>query len=59
MTTIKRLIIKPVNKLKKLVFFFKRTQEDAQNNSQILEAFNGNLGAAIEAQKGSPIDYGS
>ena len=58
-TTIKRLIIKPANKLGKPVFSFKLTQEAAQNNSQILATFKGNLGAAIEAQKGIPLDYGS
>ena len=59
MTKIKRLIIKPVNILRKPVFSFKRTQEVAQNNSQILAAFNGNLGVAIRFQKESPLDYGS
>ena len=59
MTTTKRLIIKPVKKLVKSVFSFKRTQEVAQTNSQILAAFNGNLGTEIESQIGSPIDYGS
>ena len=43
---------------RKPVFFFKQTQEAARNNSQILAAFNGNLGAAIEAQKVIPLDYG-
>ena len=59
MTTITRLIIKPVQKLGNPVFSFKRTYEATWNNSQILAAFNGNLGAAIETQKGSPIYYGS
>ena len=59
MATIKILIIKPGNKIVKPVFPFKRTQEDSQNNSQILAAFNVNSGAAIETQKGSPLDYGS
>ena len=59
LTTIKRLIIKPFKELGPPVFSFKRTQEAAQNNSQILEIFNRNLGAAIEYQKGSPLEYGS
>ena len=58
-TTIKILIIKPVNKIGPPIFSFKRTQEAAQNNSQILAAFNVNLRAAIEAQKLIPLDYGS
>ena len=58
-TTFKRLIIKPVKKLGKQVLPFKGTQEAAQKNSQILAAFNGNLGSGIEAQMGSPIYYGS
>ena len=59
MTTIKRLTIKPVKKLGKPVFSFKRTQEAAQKNIKTLAAFNGNLVAEIEYQKGSPLEYGS
>ena len=58
-TTIKILIIKLVKKLEKPVFSFKRTYEAAQINSQILAAFNGTLGASIEAQTGSRLYYGS
>ena len=58
-TAIKRLIIKPVKKIGPPVFSFKQTQESSQNNSQILAAFNGNLGAVIYSQKGIPLDYGS
>ena len=57
MTTIKKLIIKPVKKLISPVFSFKWTQEAAQKNSQIIAAFNGKLGAAIESQKGIPLEY--
>ena len=57
--TIKRMIIKPVKKLGKPVFSFKRTQESAQMNSQILASFNGNLGASIEDQTLIPLDYDS
>ena len=46
-TTVKRLIIKPVKKLVKTVFSFKRTHKSTQTNSQILAALNENLGAAI------------
>ena len=59
MTTIKRLIIKPFNKIRRPVFYFKRTQKSALMNSQILSAFNGNSGAEIEAQTGIPLYYGS
>ena len=41
------------------VFFFKRTQEVAVHNRNILDSFNGNLGKALETQQGSPLDYGS
>ena len=58
-TAIKILIIKPISKLSPPVLSFKRTQEAARQIIQILAAFNGNLGAAIESQKGSPLDYGS
>ena len=57
--TIKRLIIKPVNKFGPPVFSFKLTQEAARQSSQILTAFNVNLVASIESQKGSPMYYGS
>ena len=57
-TTIKRLIIKPVKRLGPPVFSFKQTQEVAQTNIQILAAFNGNLEASIEAKTGIPLDYG-
>ena len=59
MTTIKRLIIKPIKKLGPTVFSFKQIQEAATHNIQILDAYNGNLGAEIEAQKGIPLYYGS
>ena len=44
---------------RKIVFSLKQTQESAWKTSQNLTAFNGNLVSAIEAQKGSPLDYGS
>ena len=47
------------HKIPALVFFFKRTQEFACQNSQILAVSNGNLGAEIEAQNRIPLDYGS
>ena len=59
LTIIKILIIKPANKLENPVLSFKRTHEAAKMGSQILAAFNGNLVAEIEAQTGSPLDYGS
>ena len=57
--TINKLIIKPVKRLETPVFSFKRTHGTAVQNSQILATFNGNLGAEMEDQKGSPLDYGS
>ena len=41
------------------VLSFKWTQESALSNSNILSAFNGNLGEATEAKKGIALDYGS
>ena len=58
MNRINIFIIKPAKKLGPPVLSFKRTQEDAFQNSHILSAFNGNLGAAIEDQRGTPLDYG-
>ena len=58
-TTIKRLIIEPVKRFGLPVLYCKWTQGTARHNSQILAAFNGNLGAAMESQMGSPLDYGS
>ena len=46
-TTINRLIIKPVKKLVPPVFYFKQTQQSVCQNSQILALFDGNLGATI------------
>ena len=48
---------KTSKKTGKPVFSFKRPQEAAKMNSQILEACNGNLGAAIKAQTGIPLGY--
>ena len=45
--------------LGKSVFYLKQTHDAAQTNRQILSAFNGKLGAEIEAQTGSPLDCGS
>ena len=56
--TIKRLIVKPVNKLRPPFFSFNTTHEAAFQNIQIWAALNGNLGVTIEAQNGSPLDYG-
>ena len=58
-TTIKKLIIKPVEEFGIPVLSFKLTQEAVLQNSQILSEFNVNLGGAIKAHKGIPLDYGS
>ena len=38
---------------------FSRTKKAAVKNSKILAAFNGDLGAAIAAQKYSPLNQGT
>ena len=57
-TTIKAILKTPIQKLEKKFFYFRRTHEAAVRNKKILMAFNGDLGAAIESQKDSPINYG-
>ena len=58
-TTIKATLKAPIQKFEKPVFSFRRTHEEAVRNSKILAAFKGNLGAAIAAQKDSPVNYRS
>ena len=58
-TTIKQILKTSIHKLDNLIFSFKRTKHATPRNRKILSAFNGNLGAAIEAQKVSPLNYGS
>ena len=41
------------------IFSFKKTKDVASRNRKILSAFSGNFGAALEAQNGSPLNYGS
>ena len=55
----KRLITKPVNEFGLPLLYFKQTQEAARQKRKILDSFNGNLGTAMEDQKGRPLDYGS
>ena len=57
--TIRAILKTPIQKLEKPILLFKRTNEAAVRNSKTLAAFNGDLGAAIEAQKGIPLNYGS
>ena len=59
MTTIKAIMKTPIQKFEKPIFSFKRTHEAEVRNGKILAAFNGDLGAAIVAQKYSPVNYGS
>ena len=59
MTKIKSIPHAPIQKLEKPIFLFNRTNEAAVRKNKILVAFNGDLGAAIAAQKGSPLNYGS
>ena len=50
-TTIKKIIRKPVKELGLPVFSFKRTQETVFHDRNILAAFYGNLGATMDVQK--------
>ena len=58
-TTIKAILKTPIQKLEIPIFSLNRTNKAAFRNRKILAAFNGDLGAAIEAQKDSPLNYGS
>ena len=42
-TTIKEILKTPIQKLEKLIFLLKRTNEAAVRNNKILTAFNGDL----------------
>ena len=56
---IKQILKIPIHKFDKLIISFKRTNKSAARNRKFLAEFNGNLGEAIKAQKGSPLNYGS
>ena len=56
-TTVKLLIRKTTRELQHLVLSFRRTQEAEDHNSNILAAFNWNLGETLESQKGISLDY--
>ena len=58
-TTIKAKLNTPLQKFENTTFSFRRTHEAAVSNRKILVAFKGDLGAAIEAQKDIPVNYGS
>ena len=57
--TIKATLKIPIQKFEKPIFSFKRTHEAAVRNIKILAAFKGDLGAAIDARRDSPFNYGS
>ena len=57
-TTIKVILKTPIQKVENPIFLVKRKHEAAVRNSKILAAFKGDLGAAIAAQKDSPVNYG-
>ena len=57
--TIKQLISTKSKEFIPPVFSLRWIHKAASHNSNILAAFNGNLGEALEAYKGSPLDYGS
>ena len=50
---------KPIKDIILPVFSSKQKQESALDNKNILSDFYGNLGEAMESQKGSPLYYGS
>ena len=58
-TTIKVILKTPIQKFKNPIFSFRITHEVVVRNIKILAEFNGDLGAAIAAQKDSPVNYGS
>ena len=58
-TTIKAILKTPIQKSENPIFLFRRTHEAIVRNSKILAAFKAELGAAIAAQKHSPVNYGS
>ena len=58
MNTINTAILKtPVQKFEKPIFLFRRTPEAAVRDNKILAAIEDDLGAAIAAQKDSPVIY--
>ena len=58
-TTIKAILNTPIKIFVNPIFLFRKTHEAAFRTSTILPAFNGDLGAAIAAQKDNPVNYGS
>ena len=56
---IKQIMKIPIQKLDNQIFSFKRTKGVALRNSKILSVFSGNFGSAVDAQNGSPLNYGS
>ena len=58
-TKIKAILKMPIQKFENPVFLFRKAHEAAVRNKKILAAFNGDLGAAIAAQKYIPVNYGS
>ena len=57
-TTNKAILKTSIHKFEKPIFWFRRTHEAAVRNSKIFAAFKGDLGAAIAAQKYSPVNSG-
>ena len=49
----------PCTKPKKPEFVFEQTQEAAEENFRVLQRYDNNLEQAIQAQKNSPLGYGS
>ena len=57
-TTINAILKTPIQKLGKTISSFRITHEAAFRNIKTLVSFNGDLGAAIVAQKDIPLKYG-
>ena len=55
-TMIKAILKTPIQKFENSIILFRITHEAAVRNRKILTAFKGDLGAAIAAQKYSPVN---
>ena len=57
-TEVKAILKMPIQKFEKPIFLFRRTYCVSVRNIKIIAVFNGDLGAAIAAQKDRPLNYG-
>ena len=56
---VRELVSKPSREMRKPEFEFELTSEAALKNFLVLKKYGLNLEAALEAQKGTPLEYGS